>query len=289
MAENQEREAFDERHSSEAVEIIVLTGENVGGAGKAGGDVLWTPTSNVLAYIDETGSAVFEEGRLSWLATNEQRGSWVHDLKPLAQYRVRARRRAAPDPEEYTRIGLPVPDLSHHFALVEVLERDLHVRELDERLGRWRHPVSISTHFGEFELDRSFGWFSGTVQWGGREVSVMLAIDEGSAEGAETCHGALSRLTEFVASMPSMDVRWREYAASELTDLANDWQQEDEAQSAEPITADVFAQRIRLSELSIAADGSATPYYDDGDLFWGHVIVIDVEVDGALTDASIAG
>jgi len=89
--------------------------------------------------------------------------------------------------------------------------------------------------------------------------------------------------------MPSMDVRWREYAASELTDLANDWQQEDEAQTAEPITADVFAQRIHLSELSIAADGSATPYYDDGDLFWGHVIVIDVEVDGALTDASIAG
>jgi hypothetical protein len=94
----------------------------------------------------------------------------------------------------------------------------------------------------------------------------------------------------YAADAAGTDARWRAYAAATLTDLANDWQdQADDAGSSAPITPEVFVERIRLSELSVAADGSATPYYSDGDLFWGHVILVDVEPDGSMTDAYIAG
>lgn len=291
VSEKQERAAFDRRHTAESVEIIVLTGQSVGGAGKAGGEELWTPSADVLASIDESGALVTEKGRLSWLATDAQRDGWIHGLHPLTQYRVRVRC-AAPDPAEYAKYGFAVPDLSGHFALDEVIERDLHVPALDDRRAEWLRPVTLATDVGEFALDRSYGWFTGHVAWAGDRVSVTLSIDDDAPEGAETCEGALARLRGLLADLPDVDARWRAFAADQLTDLANDWQQEDEEDDApppEPITREAFAQRIRLSELSIAGDGSATPYYDDGDLFFGHVIVIDLQADGSLTEASIAG
>jgi hypothetical protein len=293
MGEKQERRAFDRRHADEVVEITVLTGESTGGAGKAGDDVLWTPSADVIALVDEHGTVVSEEGRLSWLATDDQRGTWIHDLKPLTQYVVRVRR-ADPDPAEYAKYGMPVPDLSRDFALDEVVARDVHVAALDERLARYLVPVVVATEHGDFTLERSFGHFSGSVDWCGREVEVMLDADEESDEGVVTCAAALTRLEAYVADAAGTDARWRAYAATTLLDLANDWQEQadgpgDGRAPAGPVTAESFVERISLNELSISADGSATPFYADGDLFWGHVILVDVEPDGSLTDAYIAG
>ena len=290
MSGDQERLDFEKRYASDTVEITVLTGQHTGGAGKAGGAALWTASADVLAYRDENGSEVTETGRLSWLATDEQRDSWIHDLKPLTQYVVRARR-ATPDPAEYAKYNLPVPDLSHHFALDEVVERDVQNPFLLERRDQWIQPVSISTEIGGFDLERAFGWFSGLVPQDGGDISVTLKIDEPAVPGAETCRATFACLQAFVADMPAIDARWRAFAAEKLTDLANDWREEaqDEAAPEAPITADAFAQRIRLSELSIDTDGSMTAYYDDDELFWGHVILIDVASDGATSDASIAG
>ncbi|MDQ1075407.1 DUF2262 domain-containing protein [Microbacterium sp. SORGH_AS_0969] len=291
MPAQQERAEFDRRHAPEPIEIVVLTGQSVGGAGKAGGAELWTPSADVLAYVDGSGAVVTEEGRLSWLATDAERDGWIHDLEALTQYRVRVRR-ATPDSAEYAKYNLPVPDLSHHFALDEVIERDLRIPALDGRRDRWLRPIVLSTELGEFTLDRSYGWFSGGIEWAGEQISVTLSIDDDAAEGAETCEGSLARLRALLAEMPDVDARWRAFAAEELTDLANDWQEEDEdddAPAPEPITRETFAERIRLSELSIAADGSATAYFDDGDLFFGHVILIDVQSDNRLANASIAG
>lgn len=294
MGESQERRAFDRRHADEVVEITVLTGRSTGGAGKAGDAVLWTPSADVIGHVDEHGTVVTREGRLSWLATDAQRATWVHDLQPLTQYVVRVRR-ADPDPAEYARYDQPVPDLAGHFALDEVVERDVHVAALDERLARYLTPVSVSTDLGVLDLDRSFGHFSGRVDWPGGPIEVLLDVDDTSVEGAETCAAALARLTSYAADAAGTDARWRAYAASTLVDLANDWQQqaadegEVEGEAAGPVTVESFVERISLSELAIAADGSATPYYADGDLFWGHVILLDVEADGSVSDAYIAG
>ncbi|MDQ0710119.1 hypothetical protein QFZ52_002771 [Arthrobacter woluwensis] len=290
MSGDQERLDFEKRYASDAVEITVLTGQHTGGAGKAGGAVLWTASADVLAYRDEDGSEVTESGRLSWLATDEQRDTWIHDLKPLTQYVVRARR-ATPDPAEYAKYKLPVPDLSHHFALDEVVERDVQNRFLLEWRDQWVQPVIMSTDIGDFELDRAFGWFSGLITRDDGDISVTLAVDEPAVLGAETCRASFACLQALVADLPGIDARWRAFAAEKLTDLANDWQEDeqDEAAPEAPITAGTFARRIRLRELSIDADGSMTAYYDDDELFWGHVILIEVASDGTLGDASIAG
>ena len=278
------RRAFDAAHAGTPMEIVVLTGEHVGGASRKGDEVLWTASAPTIAALDETGALITDAGRLEWLADESERGGWIHDLAPLTQYVVRVRR-SGPDPAALAKAGMAVPDLAQHYALDAVIERGVHRHELDERLRRWLEPVQVSTELGEFLLDRSFGWFDGEIAWGAGRAKVTLGHDD---DTAERCAQALAHLRAVVTSQPDVDARWRRYAAGELADLANDWQRDEDA-TAEPITPEAFADRIRLTELSIESDGSMTPYFDDGDLFWGHVIIVSIDDGGTPIDATIAG
>lgn len=64
---------------------------------------------------------------------------------------------------------------------------------------------------------------------------------------------------------------------------------EDEGGDAAPITEETFAERITISELSIDPDGNITVYYNDDDMFWGHIIEIDAHISGKMRSADIAG
>jgi hypothetical protein len=283
VTESEERREFARRHASEPTTITVLTGEHVGGAGRAGGATLWTPSAQVLASVDQSGEFIEREGRLSWLAAEDQREGWIHDLRPLTQYVVRVRA-ATPDPAEYRRYGVPMPDLSGHHALDEVIEREVHVAALDARLASWTQVRTVVTGAGVMELDRAFGWFAGVIDWCGERADVTLAVDEEAAEGSETCRGAAARLDETLRGAEEIDARWRAFVADTLTGLAQGWQEE-----GDPIRADEFRDRIRLVDLTIEADGSMTAWFDDDDIFAGHSIVVEVDSTGALADASIAG
>ena len=78
----------------------------------------------------------------------------------------------------------------------------------------------------------------------------------------------------------------RAYAAGHMLDTANDWLGDADE---EPITAEQFADRITLSELAFRNDGSIEAYYDDGDIFWGHCIIVRMDKNGNIEDAEIAG
>ena len=56
----------------------------------------------------------------------------------------------------------------------------------------------------------------------------------------------------------------------------------------ESLDAEAFARCIELSELALQENGF-TAYYDDGDLFFGHMILVEGGQDGTPDDAYIAG
>ncbi|MFT4260148.1 DUF2262 domain-containing protein [Microbacterium sp.] len=299
MTEQQDREAFDHRHDPGQFEITVLVGDHGANGSKSPEESLWTASVGLLGYVDADGAEIVEKGRLSWLVAKDANGAnrtnstWIHDLAPLTQYVVRVRRAAPADPENYARfvrLGIPIPDLTHHFALDEVIERDVHVPALVDRRDNWTRPLTLATGLGSFELERSFGWFSGVVAWAGSDVQALLHADDDSVTGSETCAVALRALERRLSDADTIDARWRAFAAAQLTELANDWRQE--ASDDEPlaeISPEAFAERIRLSELAIASDGSMTACFDDDDLFWGHTIVLETDAGGTPHDADIAG
>ena len=71
-----------------------------------------------------------------------------------------------------------------------------------------------------------------------------------------------------------------------LLELKNDaWLDEDESE----VSAEEFIARMELSSVSIHADGGFEFWFDDGDLFWGHSIMVSGNIQDGLDDAGIHG
>ena len=85
------------------------------------------------------------------------------------------------------------------------------------------------------------------------------------------------------------DTKYREFAAQELTELANEWMDASDEIDAEEITKEIFMKRMEMSEITVCSDGSLSLFYNDDDMFWGHTIEIEVKPNGEIISANIAG
>ena len=77
-----------------------------------------------------------------------------------------------------------------------------------------------------------------------------------------------------------------EAIADELLELKNEsWLDEDER----PVSKKTFIKRLVIESIEFYSDSSAELWFDDGDLFWGHAVTIDLTVNLELEDASLSG
>jgi hypothetical protein len=66
----------------------------------------------------------------------------------------------------------------------------------------------------------------------------------------------------------------RQFASEELLDVYTDhWADADEP----PMDRETFVTKLAEPEIALDAIGKAHVYFQDGDLFWGHTIVVRVE------------
>lgn len=176
--------------------------------------------------------------------------------------------------------------LAYSYMLVDVLERHVHHPQLDDILEDYQHPVVLKDEqSGTFVLDREMNWFSSTLDWLDKECSVSLECDE---EDGETVNLALAHFQNIYTHVQEWDGKLRKFASEKLTELANDWL-EDSDEDIDEITQETFIQRIFMSEFIIDKDSYYTAYYNDGDMFWGHVILIEGHISDGMKDADIAG
>lgn len=76
----------------------------------------------------------------------------------------------------------------------------------------------------------------------------------------------------------------RDFAAAALLETHNQaWSQ------GEAIDEVAFAEQLSLEDISFHPDGSAELFYNAGELFGGHTVIVTVDEDGAFDDAQIAG
>jgi hypothetical protein len=127
--------------------------------------------------------------------------------------------------------------------------------------------MTISTEqFGELTLDPDVDWFEGSANWNGTTIRIVFPVDE------ETLH---DNALESAQTLWSEQVKWKQsiesYATQALLGIKNsDWLEEDEAE----VTAEEFISRITLETVSVAAEGDFEFWYNDGELFAGHSIVV---------------
>jgi uncharacterized protein (TIGR03067 family) len=133
---------------------------------------------------------------------------------------------------------------------------------------------------GRLTWDDDYDWWEAQV-----ELSPGPAIDVHVEPGDEKDDvTAVAGGREFFLWLRRHEPAARGFAAAELLDTHNrSWN------DGEPISAGTFADRMTLESVGIDPDGGASLYYHDGDLFWGHCIIVSVGEDRKFKDAGIAG
>lgn len=265
---------FLEDYEQEEQELTVLVKEFTKG-GMVQGDFLF-PAVSFLAYIDrESGKAVREKGTLCWVIRRAS-SNYIHKFKDYGIYKILVRKMK---PGILNPLG---ESFRNRYYVVKILGKKIKEPQLEKIRTEYLKPVFIKNSLGEFKLDRRYDWFEGEIDWLGNMECVSLKKDE-DADAAES---ALKTLHMLMSDASGWDSKFRQYAAEELTELANDWQ---EAEGITDITKEEFAERIGSPSLSIDNRGDFEAVYNDDDMFAGHWIVVCGTADGMLTDASIEG
>ena len=274
-------EEFYEMYEPEEQEVVALINRCIGGGFNWKGN-FWEMTVVTLGIVFcDTGKVSTKEERLDWPVTEEERNGekgWGRFGKEqICRLKIRRMK------EEWAKDLVVQP-----WCISQVVKAHEDCPELQAVLDEYHKPVVIQDQvLGELTLDKDYDAFEGEIQWCGKDVSLSLEVN---AESKPSWTRARSAAKKLLADCETWDKAMRDLAAKNLTELANEWQaDDDEKKNADPIAEEGFAQRITLSELSLTYEGDFTAYFDDDDMFWGHTVEVCGSLENGIESANIAG
>lgn len=282
-------EEFEKRFEPEISDLIVLIKTSVNGAAVAG-DMLRPSVEFIASVIPQTGEFSREPGRLEWLIKNSKlRTGWGFHFKQYQICRIRARKNIPITLEPYM-----LKTLNNCYMVLKIVEKNVSEPRLEALKNHLMQLVSIEDPvLGRFVLERQYSCFEGTLDWLGTGCRINLLTDERDGDTAEKAYAHLKKL---YGSRKEWDEKFRHFAAEQFWELANEWYDGDDIDEDEDKDADIiyitkedFIRRIALMNIAISAEGNLTLYYDDGDMFAGHAIEIDANIDGSMKRADIVG
>lgn len=270
----------DALYYDEVREIIILTAKNATGAGRSGNQDFWTASTRLLASYDVKTGEIYKNGSVSWVITDDELQSYTYAKRfnDLSIYRIYARRNK---------------NIDNIYYIIDVIEQNITFEPLEEILTEYKREVKISDDvLGELILNKDFEAFESSIKWCGNDVNISIKVD---INNESDWNDIISTAADIVKNQQKWDSIIRKYAAEKLTELANDWAydayDEEDEESEEPpeITEQEFAERIELSDISIYKNGKFTFWFYDDDMFWGHSITVEGNIQNGCSDANIEG
>ncbi len=251
--------------------VVIISGVS---SGKAAGDTCWTMSADFLAY--ECDGEIFEDrGYLCWLASNdeEKRRRECDKFNPNILYRIKARELKEKQTGRY----------KNRLLVTKILGCNVKSPQLETILAKYNEPVTIEDDIlGTLTLDKQYFDLSTQISFGlNKDVCICVDVDN---EDRDSWVEPINIARQLVQNAEKLDVDMRKFAAEELTGDANDWQE-----NLPEITQEQFAKRITLESLHVYDDGDYTAYYDDDNMFYGHVVVVDGNIDTGFDSSYIEG
>ncbi len=272
---------YENEYEKTEKEVLVLISDFSGGAVKIGDS--WQSLEFILAYIEvETSLLKIGEGQITWLLSEEQRGefgvSWPYNFKTGTIYRLLIRElKDKTIPEGY------LPTIANRLMVLKVLEENIQNSELLEILAEYRKPILLNDNeLGVFELNKDLRWFEGKASWLNNTITIYLEV---SVDNQKTWKSALNYLRKYCLQQTQFDLELKQYAAEQLLELANDWQEE----TINKITKPEFINRISLSTLSVSSGGKFKFDFLDDNIFLGHSIRVSGSNRKGIISAEIVG
>ena len=166
--------------------------------------------------------------------------------------------------------------------LVEVIGPVDNDAELQAHAEQLQQPATFEDPtFGTLTLDRAIDRYEGQADWNGAPASLWLATAD-----PDELADLLTTAWGLWQNQAAWNERILDYAVENLLPLKNDtWLGEGE----EELTPAQFRTRMTLDSVSVEAEGCWEFWYDDGDLFSGHVIHVSGDLTHGPQDVEIAG
>ncbi|MGG2015841.1 DUF2262 domain-containing protein [Bacillus sp. S10(2024)] len=270
LSKSSEKSRFEKKFTENVIEVAAVTGASGIGAGKAGSDILWTASINLIAWKDlYNNETVIKEGlRLEWLVDDEELKQSREVLKENAVVRLQVRR------------------AENSMMLVKVLETLYRDDELEMILQDSMKPVYYNDEmFGGFLLNKRVKVFEKTISWVGEECNLGFDWNEDQ----NNMKSALETAYVLFKEQDEWNKKIKMYASEELVELANDWLQDYDEEEINEITKEMFMDLMKLDSISVYPEGDFEMFFFDGDMFLGHCIIVDGNINGILNSADIAG
>lgn len=165
--------------------------------------------------------------------------------------------------------------------LVQMVGIDTSDGELNAKAVEWRKPVKVRRpNLGTFTLNRRFNEYEANIIWVSKRVRLALRRDGTDDEAVFVAAQALCK------AQRTWDNRVRAFAAKELmTDVYDDWLES----HGKRLTRRAFEAQMKLGGIALSADGGFEFWFDDGDMFGGHAIMVSGTLTDGPTDAGIHG
>ncbi|MBW4618837.1 MAG: DUF2262 domain-containing protein [Cyanosarcina radialis HA8281-LM2] len=135
---------------------------------------------------------------------------------------------------------------------------------------------------GYFIWDDEYDWWSCEIEIFPGQI-VGLSVDPEEPEEIEESV-VFELASRTLALIRASEINLRDRAAERLLETHNtSWNRD------APIDRQEFIDRMTLEDITIYANGRANLSYDDGDLFGGHAIVINIDPNGSFENVSLFG
>jgi hypothetical protein len=250
---------------------------------------------DLYGVVDVNGVYGVSEGGTQW-TMKFSLAAWRYDGSPVQTRELLVRKNMSESELDSLRETICGHDLIHVRArvaeenilgkpqalLVELVGKIGSDPDLTLALERLREPVTFEdARFGVFTLDRRLDWFAAKTNWGTTAVNLALDVDDISAPEPALVH---------VRALWGAQAKWNSrivgYAVGTLLGLKNEsWLYDDE----KPVSAGEFKRRMTLESITVRPDGSFDFWFDDGDLFLGHSILVRGNMTEGPTGSDIPG
>lgn len=162
----------------------------------------------------------------------------------------------------------------------EILETDIHGTKLDKKREKYLAPILLEDEvLGHLKLEKDSGLFKGSYSVNGQTITIYVEVEW---DQKRTWEKPLAVARDFIVNIGVKDQQAREYAASdeELFENALECLEADCKISFSNPEEFAEALKGRLKYIFVNQNGSYTIGYDDGYVFGGHEIDVDVNVKG---------
>ncbi|MEI0603576.1 DUF2262 domain-containing protein [Brachyspira alvinipulli] len=266
---SKEIENFNSNFNDEIFDMaFVLKKQNLS-AGKSKGKY-YTLLVSAIAYKNIITNEIIENENLLIVKEIEDTSYYFQIFRNKTIVRLKVRKEKNND------------DLYMRFLLEDIVDNDYKDDDLNIILEKYSKPVYYKDEeLGDFELDKSINCFEKNMSWTyNNDISVLFDdIDE------EVNKKSVDIIKKIFANKKDIDKKLKDYISENMLEDANNWN--DDAEKPH-INKEDFTKLIALTSITISED-IITFWFDDGDIFWGHSIVVESDYDFNFEDAHIEG